>query len=60
MQRFVLLSTLMLLGGSAAAAPDISKREDVTIYEDAKFYSSFPSIVRRTSENDPERFPRDT
>lgn len=48
MQRFVLLSTLMLLGGSAAAAPDISKREDVTIYEDAKFYSSFPSIVRRS------------
>src|SRR5947207_2305606 len=31
--------------GSAAAS--VRKLEDIVIYEDAKFYAAFPSIVRR-------------
>ena len=31
----------------AAANPKVRKLEDIVIYEDAKFYAAFPSIVRR-------------
>jgi sialidase-1 len=32
---------------AASAASSVTKAEDIVIYEDAKFYSAFPSIVRR-------------
>jgi len=51
--RFFLSACLSLstLAFSISAAPEniagIKKAGDIVIYEDAKFYSSFPSIVRR-------------
>ena len=52
--RMALVTALMLASiapspaAERAAAPgSIRKAEDIVIYEDAKFYSSFPSIVRR-------------
>lgn len=44
-RRIFAFSTLA--GGAAFAAPAPRKIQDVVIYEDEKFYSSFPSIVRR-------------
>jgi hypothetical protein len=42
-------STVMfcLTGLATLAAPRIIKGEDIVVYEDAKFYAAFPSIVRR-------------
>src|SRR6267378_6268413 len=33
---------------SAEPSPALRKVEDIVIYQDAKFYSAFPSIVRRS------------
>lgn len=38
---------LLVAGAAGAATPALRKIEDVTIYRDARFYSAFPSIVRR-------------
>jgi len=35
--------------GPPTSTPGLRKLSDVVIYEDAKFYSSFPSIVRRSN-----------
>jgi hypothetical protein len=45
---FVLITT-HVFGASAVppAPPNIRKQQDIVIYQDEKFYSSFPSIVRR-------------
>ena len=47
----LLLGVALSLGSSAANAaeppPGVRKLRDLVIYEDAKFYASFPSIVRR-------------
>jgi sialidase-1 len=40
----LLLATIPL---KAATAPRLRKAQDIVIYEDAKFYASFPSIVKR-------------
>src|SRR5262245_33435931 len=49
--RFLLLAPLLLLAsdpsGAAPAKTRIRKIEDMVIYQDEKFYSAFPSIVRR-------------
>ena len=57
-QRFVIgsllavLTTTLGLPGRAAPSSDkpstlVRKVEDLVIYQDARFYSAFPSIVRR-------------
>jgi hypothetical protein len=45
---WILLTTTCLALSSTAAEPaKLRKLRDITIYSDEKFYSSFPSIVRR-------------
>jgi hypothetical protein len=50
-RRRLVVSFLALTFGpalvGAPATPGIRKIEDVTIYADARFYASFPSVVRR-------------
>ena len=50
MRAFLLLAitSVFLSAHIVFAAGGISKGRDVIIYEDAKFYASFPSIVRRS------------
>jgi hypothetical protein len=46
----ILLAAVWRAGGEPASkppSPGIRKLEDIVIYKDDKFYSSFPSIVRR-------------
>src|SRR3954465_2899052 len=46
--RWILLATTCLAFSSTAAEPaTLRKLRDITIYSDERFYSSFPSIVRR-------------
>ena len=42
-----LLSFAAALPTCAESSPDIRKVEDIVIYQDARFHSAFPSIVRR-------------
>lgn len=43
----VLLAAATLHAEPAQSKPGIRKIEDITVYKDVRFYSSFPSIVRR-------------
>ncbi len=43
----LLSGTFLHAGSSTAASPGIRKIEDITIYRNDDFYSSFPSIIRR-------------
>ncbi|HUR58220.1 MAG TPA: sialidase family protein, partial [Opitutaceae bacterium] len=50
MRAFLVYSVLTALGSSAlqaAEAGDARKIRDIVIYQDAKFHSAFPSVVRR-------------
>src|SRR5881409_833085 len=42
-----LLASAQKITAAEKSPPSIRKVEDIVIYEDAKFYSAFPSIVRR-------------
>jgi sialidase-1 len=44
----LLLSTLAVMGKDPpGSVPGVRKIKDIVIYEDPKFYSSFPSVIRR-------------
>src|SRR5579862_8575895 len=45
--RFVLILSMCVIAVLSQAAPYVQKLEDVVIYKDDKFYSTFPSVVCR-------------